>query len=255
MGKILFAVLSVLLLVQLASAADVPKITLEKVTAYGTEATIEWKTNVPTTSVLTVVDQVRKFENLKTFSTTIQNLEPGSEYQFEIIACDAGINCGNYQGEFTTSTEDKPLPEEKGNGITGAVISADFLKEAKSIAFVVFYGLLAVVVLGVVAMAGYNAISNRPSTPEKQMKSSMRSAEELIKADKKEEAFAHYNDARALYSRISPDRQAKYYDDLVATYSILQQHKNAKEAGRLADRYIGGSITKEELEKLKDLLT
>ncbi|MFH1182186.1 MAG: hypothetical protein V1702_04465 [Candidatus Woesearchaeota archaeon] len=254
MGKILFAVVSLLLLAaQMASAADVPKITLEKITAYGTEARIEWKTNELTTSVLTVLDQVRKFENLREFSTTIQSLEPGKKYSFEIIACDASINCGNYQGEFTTSAENKPLPEEK-QGITGAVISADVFKEAKSIALVVFYGLLAVVVLGVVARTGYNAISGMSNTTERQMKNSMRSAEELIKAGRKEEAFAHYNDARALYSRVSPERQAKYYDQLIATYSVLQQHRKAKEAGRLADRYIAGSITREELERLRDLL-
>lgn len=253
MGKILFAILTVLLLtVQFASAAEVAKITPGKITAYGTEAIIEWKTNTVTTSVLTVVDQVRKFENLKEFSTTIQNLEPGKTYQYEIIACDASINCQNYKGEFTTSTDNKPLGNRQS--ITGAVINEDVLREAKSVGIVVFYGLLAVVVLGVIVKAGSGAISKMSNTTEKQIKNSIRSAEELIKEGKKEEAFTHYNNARTLYSQINPSQQAKYYDNLIATYSVLQQHQKAKEAGKLADRYIAGNITREELERLKGLL-
>jgi hypothetical protein len=257
MGKKLIALLiAAILLMQFSYAQDktAPKITIGKITVSSTEARIEWATNEQSTSVITVLDQVKKLERMKSFSTTIQNLEPGKEYQYDITACDAAINCGHYQGKFTTASKGTSLQAEKKQGITGAVISADLINEAKSIATMVFFGLLAIVILGVVVKTGYNAFTNISDPAEKQIKEAVRNAESLIKQGKNDDAMAHYNSARSLYSQIPPDKQAKYYDRLILAYNQLQQHQKAKEAGRLADRYIAGSITKDELEKLKDLL-
>jgi hypothetical protein len=247
MRKLITALLLVLMLAQIAAAQAAPKITIDRITASGTEAKISWKTNEASTSVITVLDQAKKLENLKEFSTTIQNLEPGKEYQFDITACDASINCANYHGKFTTS--------QKGNAITGAVISADVINQAKSIAMMVFFSLIAVVVLGVVVRTGYTAIKGMADPAERQMKEAVSNAEGLIRQGKKDEAFAHYNLARTVYSQITPSKQAKYYDRLIATYQTLQEHQKAKEAGKLADRYIAGNITKQELEKLRELLS
>jgi hypothetical protein len=251
MRRILIILLAILLLAQAAAAADkqAPKITVGKIAASDTEAKIDWKTNEVSTSVIIIGDKTQKFESLQEFSTTVNSLEKATRYDFEITACDASINCANYKGYFTTSSDAEPAE----SSITGAIISADFVNEAKSVFMVVIFGLIAVIVLGVIVRTGFNAISSQ-NPAEGQIKSALKNAESLISTGKKDEAFFHYNTARAFYSKLDAMQQAKYYDRVMATYSILLQHKNAKDAGILADKYISGNITKEELEKLRDLL-
>jgi hypothetical protein len=154
-----------------------------------------------------------------------------------------------------TATEAKSAEKPTAPPITAAVVlDVNMLKKVQSVAITSMYVLLGLVVLIVVVRVSYTRISEFESS-EREFRNLMREAEELVRSDRHSEAYSRYNNARKLYMQLKPTKKVKHYDKLMALYISLSQHKKMREAHYLADKYIAGTITKEELEKFRELIS
>ncbi|MBN2454098.1 fibronectin type III domain-containing protein [Candidatus Woesearchaeota archaeon] len=235
-----------------------PLLTIGNVRILDTEATFEWTTDETSTSVFSMGSDSRYFEEATSFETTITGLQPNTRYDYQISACDRFQNCAMYKKYFVTALERNEAPqpeqEEPVSQITGAVVSVDAVEGMKSVAIALIYALLGIAVMAVVVRATYTKVSSIGDPTERKLKREIGEAEKMLSSDV-QAAYQPYKNARALYSQLTASQQAKYYDRLVAAYLSLAQHSKAKEAHALADKYIAGTITKREIERLRELLT
>jgi len=232
-----------------------PVITPGNIRIFDTSAEIEWQTDEITTSTLSVGKTVLSFESSASFAATVKALKPGRLYDYSVTACDDAYNCVAYNNKFTTLAQAKPTKSTSLTPLTGAVvIDVNLLRTAQSVAVTAMYALLGLVGLIVVVRVGYSTITEFDQ-PERQIKGTLREAEDRIKKNRHGEAYEYYNSARELYKQLKPARKLKHYDKLISVYTILLEHKRISEAQYLTDRYKAGIITKEELDRLRDLLT
>ena len=236
-----------------------PAISIRNVDVFDTTASIEWITDEPASAFFALGDDVLRFSRDTSFKADLTNLEMGTRYYYDITVCDIENNCNNHRGTFVTITEEEMLlakqrAENRQSPITGAAVSSVDVDSVRALTLTAIYALLGIIVLAVVARVGYTTIGQLGDPVEKEVKSSIAHAENMIRKEKHDHAYEPYKRARETYIKLSPEKRVKYYDKLMETYSALEHHTKTKEAHQLADKYVAGTITKEEMDKLKELL-
>ncbi len=212
-----------------------------------TTARLSWKTQAEALSVLVVNDKSMAFETARQFSKEVAGLTPGTSYKYVIRACNEN-KCEEKSSEFTTRTSG--AAENPASPITGAVIGVSTARAIKNSISYVLYALIGMAALIVVGRIGYEKIAESRDP----MQGMVTDAKKLIENEKYEEAYEVYAKARQAYSQLEEEAKLKHYDSLISIYQNLKRYSELKEAQRLAEKYAQGTITREELRKLNEML-
>lgn len=213
-----------------------------------TTAAISWKTRTEALSILVVNGNSVAFEAAREFSKELTGLAPGTSYKYVIRACNEN-RCEEKSSEFTTKSI-AAKGENSASPITGAVVGADLARTAqKSISFV-FYALIGIVALVIAGRVGYEKMENIRDP----MQGMVDKAKKMIENEQYEEAYEIYSKARQAYSELEEAAKLKHYDSLISIYQNLRRYAELKEAQRLAEKYANGTITREELRRLNEML-
>ncbi|MCP3682829.1 MAG: hypothetical protein GY861_09085 [bacterium] len=246
MKQLLLFILVFLCLVGIA-AADVrePHITLTNSDIQATSVVMEWKTNEPAVSTFEMNGNSVDFEESDKFEVELSSLKPDTVYDYKITACDASNNCYKYGGSFITKEKSFSSP------FTGmAVLEMPEFEYAG----LIFFGIMGVIVL-VIAM---NFIFQRAdfSMPTgSKMGKMIKNAEKAIATGKQTDAYKIYDQIRPEYEKMNLKSKANHYDKIMGIHEKLKLYADAKEAHVLADKYIDGTINREETTRLRELLT
>lgn len=216
--------------------------------ASDTTATLSWKTRTDALSVLVVNGNSMAFETARQFSKELSGLTPGTIYKYVIRACNEN-RCEEKSSEFTTKISGA-APEKSVSPITGAVIGIDTVRMLKTSVSYVLYALIGMAALIVVGRIGYEKIAESRDP----MQGMVTDVKKLIENEKYEEAYEVYAKARQAYSQLEEEAKLKHYDSLISIYQNLKRYAELKEAQRLAEKYAQGTITREELRRLNEML-
>ncbi len=117
----------------------------------------------------------------------------------------------------------------------------------------IIFGLLSIATLVVVTRLGKNAVSEaRQLSPG--MAGRISRAEEATEAGNHTEAYSLYNELRAQYSMLAQQERAKHYSRIMKLHKELSMQAAIMEAQHLTDKYVSGTITEEEFERLRVLI-
>ncbi len=265
-NKIALAVLVVILLAAgiyfkgfitgmvIAEDSAAPQITISKLDVFKDSAYVKWQTDENAISYFQLQGKTEIFSESNEFGMTIESLNPGKEYSYTISACDKSSNCNQKSGFFTTLAQEKQDTQEKEetNQITGAAVTniSGVGAAINKIFFVLLLVAATVILLGGVFRE--NAISVLP--PSIRLGMMLDKAENLIKEKRHEELHGLYTNIRHTYNELDEKNKGKYQPRALDVYSELEAHTKAKEANVLVDKYLEGNITKQEFERLRDLL-
>lgn len=127
--------------------------------------------------------------------------------------------------------------------------ASSFQKAAGSILF----GLLSIATLVVVARMGRNAFSEaRQLAPD--ITSRISKAEEAAESGNHAAAYSLYAELRKQYSTLAQQEKAKHHSRIMKLHRELSQQAAIMEAQHLTDKYVNGTITEEEFERLRMLI-
>ncbi len=213
-----------------------------------TTARIGWKTQTEAISTLIIDNNPTAFETAKSFSKELTGLTPGKSYTYIIRACNEN-RCEEKRAELLTLNIEAAKPKA-ANPITGAVVGVDMARTVqKSISFV-FFALIGMAALVIVGRIGYEKIADSRDP----MQGMVDKAKKLVENEQYEQAYEIYSNARKAYSQLEEAAKLKHYDSLISIYQNLKRYAELKEAQSLAEKYANGTITREELRKLNDML-
>ncbi len=213
-----------------------------------TTARISWKTQTEALSTLAINNEQNSFEASKQFSKEVTGLTPGTSYDYVIRACNE-IKCEEKSSELTTKGAGTAEPEAAGP-ITGAITGVDLTRTMqKSISFI-FYALIGMVALVIAGRVGYEKLASSRDP----MQGMVTDAKKMIENEQYEQAYEIYSKARQAYSQLEGEARLKHYDSLVSIYQNLKRYSEIKQAQRLAEKYAQGTITKEEMGRLNEML-
>lgn len=213
-----------------------------------TTAKIEWKTGTEAMSIIAINGNSIAFETAKSFRKEITGLTPGKTYRYVIRACNEN-KCEEKSSELTTEST-SPKEQKPSSQITGAAVGVDMARTVqKSISFV-FYALIGIVVLVIAGRVGYEKIASSRDP----MQGMVEKAKKLVANEQYEQAYEIYSKARQAYSQLEEEAKLKHYDSLISIYQSLNRYAEVKEAQRLAEKYANGTITREELRRLNEIL-
>ncbi len=213
-----------------------------------TTAKMEWKTQTDAMSILAINGKSIAFETAKSFSKEITGLTPGKSYTYVIRACNEN-SCEEKSSEMTTRSSEAAKPKA-ATPITGAAVGVDMARTVqKSISFV-FFALIGMVALVIAGRVGYEKLASSRDP----MQGIVDKAKKMIENEQYEQAYEIYAGARKAYSQLEEAAKLKHYDSLISIYQSLKRYAELKEAQRLAEKYANGTITREELRRLNDML-
>lgn len=237
-----------------------PSITITGTQVSGSDATIMWTANVLSNATFSVEGETNYYSWNTNFSAQFGGFAPG-KHVYVIVSCDKSNSCGLYEGSFSTKAPDAPAPEAlevsepvvRPAPLTGAVVAG--LKNAQSSVSRAIFILLAVVALFVVAGGVVQNLDSSGFTPSSiRMSIALNKAESAIGESKHHEAYPLYEKMRYLYENLNARDKGRYQSRVLNVYSELLAHTRAKEANHLADKYLAGKISNEELMRLKELM-
>lgn len=128
------------------------------------------------------------------------------------------------------------------------------LKSLKTVASSLVFGLLSVAVLIVVARMGKNAITNAMESRTPAIQDTVKKAESAVGEGKYENAYALYNTVRELYAKLEEWQKQQHYARVMQLHSKLARQAATAEAHYLTEKYVNGTITEEEFERLKQII-
>lgn len=232
------------------SGGDGLRITSIKTT--DTTATINWETAKESSSTLIINNNPISFSKAKEFSSEVSGLNEGTAYGYTIRACNEQ-ECQEKTGQIKTKSAktQQQLPQ-----ITGAVVKAttdtaeDIAQTTRKYATTILYALLAVTALAIGGRISYQKISNNKD----EMGGMITKAEEMIESQQYTEAQSTYSKARQAFAQLEEEAKLKHYDRLLKIYHTLKRQYDMIEAQRLAEKYSQGTITRDELTRLNELL-
>lgn len=213
-----------------------------------TTATLNWKTRAEALSILVINGNSMAFETARQFSKELAGLTPETSYTYVIRACNEN-RCEEKNSEFTTKST-AATEEASASPITGAVIAVSTARTLKASVSYVLFALIGMAALIVVGRIGYEKIADSRDP----MQGIVTDAKKLIENEQYEEAYAVYEKARQAYSQLEEEAKLKHYDSLISIYQNLKRYSELKEAQKLAEKYAQGTITREELRRLNEML-
>ncbi|MBI2143184.1 hypothetical protein HYU20_02480 [Candidatus Woesearchaeota archaeon] len=82
----------------------------------------------------------------------------------------------------------------------------------------------------------------------------LKKVEDAIQTGSHDDAFALYNIIRQQYGQLSNGEKAEHYRRIISIHRQLSRQAAIMEAQRLTDKYVKGTISEEEFERLKQLI-
>jgi hypothetical protein len=149
------------------------------------------------------------------------------------------------KGEFASITGkavDSGINSEQVNGLQKAAGSA-------------LLGLLSIAVLVVVARVGQNALAGIKESKASGIKGAVEKAENAVKEGNHAEAYTLYNNIKELYTQMEEEQKAQYYSRIMRIHTSLAQQATMTEAHYLTEKYLNGTITEQDFERLKQIIT
>lgn len=116
---------------------------------------------------------------------------------------------------------------------------------------VYIYFLLGLFVVGIIFNFGYTRIANVPETRITRL---MNKTRKHLKKGENKEASELYEEARTVYSKLSPLDKVRHYNTIMDVYNELLAQTRTEEAKELAEKYAAGEISKEELQRFEMIL-
>lgn len=141
--------------------------------------------------------------------------------------------------------------------ITGSAVASSSVQPEGVQAAVssVLFALISLAALVVVARVGANTvreISQDSSSPS--IKTAIESADSAIQQGKYPAAYSLYNNIKQQYANLESVEKLEYYARIIDVHRQLAKQATIAEANRLTDKYVNGTITDQEFEKLRQLL-
>lgn len=116
------------------------------------------------------------------------------------------------------------------------------------------FGLVSIAALVIVARVGQNTYAEVQPKSAPKLKDAVKKAEDAINAGKPADAFALYGIIQQQYSQLRQEEKAEHYKRIVNLHSQLSRQAAILEAQSLTDKYVKGTISEEEFERLKQLI-
>lgn len=142
--------------------------------------------------------------------------------------------------------------------VTGKIVdSGDSREEVKGLQAAMsalLFGLVSIAALVIVARVGQNTYTEiqQGSTPK--ITDAVKKAEDAIQAGEHADAFALYGIIKQQYGQLRQEEKAEHYKRIINLHSKLSRQAAILEAQQLTDKYVKGTITQEEFERLKHLV-
>ncbi|MBI2141801.1 hypothetical protein HYU16_05270 [Candidatus Woesearchaeota archaeon] len=115
-------------------------------------------------------------------------------------------------------------------------------------------GLLSIAMLVVVARIGQGALAGMKESKTPGIKGTVEKAENAIKEGNHPEAYALYSSIKQIYAQMEEDEKAQYYSRIMHIHKALAQQAAMTEAHYLTEKYLNGTITESEFERLKHII-
>lgn len=200
-------------------------------------ATITWTTDIPTASSLEINNKVLVYGPDTHFSHEELGLSSGITYKYSIVSC-SDSDCSTYKSSFNTPSEEALV------AITGNAV-ADTGQGGPE----VYYFLVALLGLTLLFVA------YRASQPDAKIEKLINKSEHHIRNGDHERATPSYKEALGIYMNLGAGDKTQHYQRLMRVYNHLSLNQKQKEAQELTAKYASGTITAQEMSRLRQLLS
>lgn len=153
------------------------------------------------------------------------------------------------------ATAKKGVEKSSFADITGKAIGVGTTSGFRAAVSSVFFGLLSITALVVVARIGQNAITTIKESQGPSIKQEVEKAEKAVEEGNHPEAYALYTSIRQLYAQLEEKEKARHYQRIMQVHNALARQATAAEANYLTEKYVNGTIAEEEFERLKQIIT
>ncbi|HIG98853.1 TPA: hypothetical protein HA231_05530 [Candidatus Woesearchaeota archaeon] len=117
----------------------------------------------------------------------------------------------------------------------------------------VLFGLVAIAAL--ITITRISTSQTMPKTEEKtDIRQTVGMAEDALNAGNHSAAASIYNQIRGQYAQLSQGEKARHYPRIINVHAAIAKRAAISEAGLLTDKYVAGTITEEEFERLGQLV-
>lgn len=151
-----------------------------------------------------------------------------------------GFAKGNFASVTGRAVNEETSPEQL-NGLQKAAGSA-------------LLGLLSITALVVVARIGQNTMAGMREGKTPGIKGAVEKAENAVKEGNHPEAYALYGSIKELYTQLEEGEKAQYFSRIMHIHRSLAQQAAMTEAHYLTEKYVNGTITETEFERLKQII-
>lgn len=116
------------------------------------------------------------------------------------------------------------------------------------------FGLVSIAALVVVARIGQNTYAEIKQNSTPKITDAVKKAEDAIQAGKHADAFTLYNIIRQQYGQLKQDEKIEHYPRIISIHRQLSRQLAVAEAQRLTEKYVNGTMSEEEFERLEQLI-
>ena len=139
------------------------------------------------------------------------------------------------------------------NAITGHAVGTP--QGVQAAASSVLFGLLSLAALVVVARIGANTLKEAEESSSPNIQTAIEKAESTAKQGSYPAAATLYKSIKQQYAQLDPLERLQYYARIIDIHRQLAKQAVIAEANYLTDKYVAGTITGQEFERLRELLT
>lgn len=139
--------------------------------------------------------------------------------------------------------------------VTGNVVASEgFIDSFQAAVSSVLFGLVSIAAIVVVARIGSGAAAEAFEGRKPAIQSSLERAEEALGQGDHRAAFSLYSSIRQQYASLGNEEKLGHYDRIISLHKGLERQSMVAEANQLTDKYVKGTITEAEFERLRYLV-
>ena len=142
--------------------------------------------------------------------------------------------------------------------VTGKIVdsgdSGEHVNGLQAAMSALLFGLVSIAALVVVARIGQNTYAEIKQNSTPRITDALKKAEDAIQTGNHSGGFALYSIIRQQYGQLRQEEKAEHYKRIVNLHSQLSRQAAIMEAQRLTEKYVNGTISEEEFERLKQLV-
>ena len=140
--------------------------------------------------------------------------------------------------------------------VTGNAVASSpaQLKGMQAAASSGLFGLLSLAALVVVARIGANTLKEAEESSSPNIQTAIEKAESKARQGSYPAAATLYKSIKQQYAQLDPLERLEYYARIIDLHRQLAKQAVVAEANYLTDKYVGGTITEQEFERLRRLI-